>query len=410
MTRMYHRPLCSTERSSTQRGRGSKPALAVAGLALALAACGSANPSRTAASPQATSEPPQATPSPPLPPDPGIETGTLPNGLTYYIERHRVGDGRLHLALAVRVGSLVEGDEERGLAHFVEHMAFNGTERFEKQSLVDLFERAGMTMGSDLNASTGQDRTLYRLNVPTEDPALTATALDVLRDWASAVRFEPEDVEEERGVVLAEWRSGRGAGQRAWDRQTQLLFAGSRFAERDPIGVPEVIESAAPKLLSEFYRRWYQPRHMAVIAVGDVEPKALRDETERRFSDLTNTEGRGDLPQFARPALEGMKLGVFEDEELATSRVSVQLLGDARPIRTEADLLDQLVDETQGFLLGRRLQNRLLAGEAPYTHATAYASSDAFGAFHLLELEAASPATKAGDTLAVLAEEVQRAL
>ncbi|HEY8087701.1 MAG TPA: pitrilysin family protein, partial [Polyangiaceae bacterium] len=207
--------------------------------------------------------------APPLALYSSIHKGTLPNGLTYYVLPHRTPEHRAQLWLAVNAGSVLEDDDQRGLAHFVEHMAFNGTRRFPRQALVDFLEKSGVAFGADLNASTSFDQTLYTLQVPTDQPELFGRAIDILRDWADAVTFDPVEVDKERGVVLEEWRLRRGAQARLLDKQAPVVFHGSKYADRTPIGKPEVIQGAPREALVRFYKDWYRPDLMAVIAVGD---------------------------------------------------------------------------------------------------------------------------------------------
>src|SRR5262245_47568280 len=190
----------------------------------------------------------------PTPLDPQIKRGTLPNGLTYYVMPHKKPEQRAALWLAVNAGSVLEDADQRGLAHFVEHMAFNGTARFPKQAIVDYVEKIGMRFGPDVNAYTSFDETVYQLTVPTDDAKVMLTGLDILRDWASAVAFDPVEVDKERGVVLEEWRLGRGAWARIEDKQWPILFQGSRYAERLPIGLPEIIKGAPRDALVRFYK------------------------------------------------------------------------------------------------------------------------------------------------------------
>ena len=210
----------------------------------------------------------------PIPLDPAIVSGRLDNGLSYFVRRNGEPPGRVELRLVVDAGSVLEDDDQRGLAHFVEHMAFNGTEQFAEGELVDFFEGIGMQFGADLNASTGFDQTVYSLRVPAE-PELLERAFEVLADWAGGILFEPGAVDRERDVVIEEWRLGRGAAARVRDRQLPLLFRGSRYAERLPIGTPEVLASAPVAALKRFYRDWYRPDLMAVVVVGDYDPAAL---------------------------------------------------------------------------------------------------------------------------------------
>jgi zinc protease len=222
----------------------------------------------------------------PTPINPAIVTGTLANGLRYYVLPHRKPEQRAALWLAVNAGSVLEDDDQRGLAHFVEHMAFNGTRRFPKADIVDFIERSGMKFGADVNAYTSFDETMYQLTVPTDDLAVLLKGLDVLRDWAADVTFDPSEIEKERGAVLEEWRLGRGARARVRDKLYPVLFQGSRYADRVTIGLPETIKTAKPETLQRFYRDWYRPDLMAVIAVGDFEPAMMEDAIKSRFADL----------------------------------------------------------------------------------------------------------------------------
>ncbi|HEU4523138.1 MAG TPA: insulinase family protein, partial [Thermoanaerobaculia bacterium] len=174
--------------------------------------------------------------SQPIPLDPAVRHGVLPNGLTYYIRVNEKPENRAELRLAVNAGSILESDEQRGLAHFVEHMAFNGTANFEKQELVNYIERIGMRFGPHLNAYTSFDETVYMLQIPTDDAAIVDTGFRILRDWATAISFDPAEIDKERGVVIEEWRLGRGASGRIRDKQFPVLFHGSQYAERLPIG------------------------------------------------------------------------------------------------------------------------------------------------------------------------------
>ncbi|HSR96894.1 MAG TPA: insulinase family protein, partial [Kofleriaceae bacterium] len=272
-------------------------------VAFALAACGGG--ARPAAAPDhpASSAPaaPTTTKSPAPPPAdkedvplalwPAVKHGTLPNGMQYYILDHKKPEHRAFLWLAVNAGSVQEDDDQRGLAHFDEHMAFNGTKRFPKAEIINYLERIGMRFGADINARTSFDDTVYELEVPTDDKAYIAKGLDILRDWAGDVSYDPAEVDKERGVVKEEWRLGRGAGQRIFDKQAPVVFKGSRYAVRLPIGLPEILDKAPRDRLHKFYKDWYRPDLMAVIAVGDFSDagaKSIEKEIQARFGELKN--------------------------------------------------------------------------------------------------------------------------
>ena len=186
-------------------------------------------------------------------------------------QRGAAGQGRAQISLAVKAGSVHETDDQQGLAHFVEHMAFNGTERFAKQEIVEYLESIGSTFGPDLNARTGSDDTLYFFEIPTDDPEITETAFQILSDWAFSIAFDPEEVELERGVVLEEWRLSQGFDSRLQQNLLNLLFGDSLYASRAPIGLTEIIENAPVESLKAYYERWYRPDLMAVVAVGDFD-------------------------------------------------------------------------------------------------------------------------------------------
>ena len=207
-----------------------------------------------------------------LPMDPEVKVGQLDNGLRYYIRRNTVPAGRAEVWLAVNAGSVLEDEDQRGLAHMVEHMAFNGSRGFERQDLVRYLESIGMRFGADVNAYTGFDETVYTLSVPTDRADYVQQGFRILEGWAHGITFDPEEVAKEKGVVIEEWRLGRGASARMDDQQFPVLFKGSRYAERLPIGKTEVLEKASPEALRRFYSDWYRPDLMAVIAVGDFDP------------------------------------------------------------------------------------------------------------------------------------------
>jgi len=192
-----------------------------------------------------------------IPLDPAVRRGRLPNGFTYYIRRNTRPEKRVELRLAVNAGSVLEDQDQRGMAHFVEHMLFNGTRRFKKNDIVSYLESIGVRFGADLNAYTNFDETVYILPVPTDKPGLLDRGFDILEDWASGALFDSTEVVAERGVVLEEWRGGLGADARIRDKQFPTFFKGSRYAERLAIDLPEVIRSANPAPLKRFYHDWY---------------------------------------------------------------------------------------------------------------------------------------------------------
>ncbi len=223
-----------------------------------------------------------------LPIDPSIRTGTLANGLRYYIRANKKPEKRAELRLVVNAGSMQEDDDQQGLAHFAEHMAFNGTKNFAKQDLVNYLERIGLRFGPDLNAYTSFDETVYMLQIPTDSASIVTKALQVLEDWAHNVSFEGAEIDKERGVVAEEWRLGRGAMMRTINKQLPVAYKGSRYADRIPIGQKAVLDTFKHETIRRFYRDWYRPNLMAVIVVGDIDPAQMEERVKAQFGGLTN--------------------------------------------------------------------------------------------------------------------------
>ncbi len=320
---------------------------------------------------------PTATPEPeePLAFDPLVVRGTLSNGIRYYIRHNEEPRDRAQISLVVKAGSVHEEEHQRGLAHYVEHMAFNGTERFAKQEIIDYLESIGSGLGADVNAGTGFDSTSYFLEVPTDDPEITETAFQILSDWAFAVTFDPEEVELERGVVLEEWRLSQGFYSRLQDNLLQLIFGSSLYAHRAPIGLPEVIESADAEHLREYYERWYRPGLVAVIAVGDFDVEAMEAKVKQHFAPPPEGEASQEravagtatskpvvrIPGHAEPRIE-----VFTDAESpGTQFVLIRKLAPDKG-QTKAAFRRFMVERLAFMMLNARLFERAQEADAPY--------------------------------------------
>ena len=284
-------------------GGGAKPAAGPVTAATAAPPAAAVSP----AGPAGPATPPNPEDAP-LPLWPEVKHGKLANGLTYYVLKHQKPEKRAFLWLAVNAGSVQENDDQRGLAHFDEHMAFNGTRRFPKAEIVNYLEKIGMRFGADLNARTTFDDTVYELEVPTDKKTFIDKGLDILHDWAGDVSYDPAEVDKERGVVLEEWRLGRGAQQRLFDKEAPVVFKGSRYAVRLPIGLPEVIQKAPRDKLYQFYKDWYRPDLMAVIAVGDFDdPGAIEQAIQTRFGDLKNPANERSRIAAGVPVADGTR-------------------------------------------------------------------------------------------------------
>ena len=357
------------------------------------------------------SVPPAPPPAAPLPLDPKVTTGTLDNGLTFFLQQHQPEEKRAHLMLVVKAGSLYEDDDQRGLAHFVEHMAFNGTRRFEKETLVDFFEKSGLKFGSHANAVTSFDRTQYMLTIPTDDPKLLSTALDVLEDWAGGLSFEPVEVDKERQVLLSEWTSSRGAERRVGEQQRKLLLAGSKFTEREVIGDKAVLEAGPRERLVDFYRSWYRPHRMAVIVVGDIDTQAVQAAITQRFSRiLADPKGadKASNPVFEVPVGTEPVAAVITDPETPASTVSVVFKTSARPVDTEPSQREQLVTMMATQMLSRRLEAFAEDPKASFTGAGSSFSPAAFGCLDLVQISARAKEARVQQSLDTLLQELER--
>ena len=311
-----------------------------------------------------------------LPFDPAVRRGSLSNGLVYYVRANAEPPNRAQLRLVVRAGSVLEQEHERGLAHFVEHMAFNGTARFAGNEIIDYLESIGSGFGPDVNAYTSFDETVYQLEVPTDDATAVETGFQILSDWAYAISFDPEELERERGVVLEEWRTGRGASARLNDQQFPVLFGASQYAERLPIGLPEILETATVADLRGFYQRWYRPDLMAVIAVGDFDPDTLEAAVRHHFApppegaaelaQARRPEPPTDRPQFTIPAHADTRVSVATDPEMSATVVSVYRKLPAHTGQDVAAYRRMVVDSLFAGMINARLFERGQVADPPY--------------------------------------------
>ncbi len=312
----------------------------------------------------------QTTPDSPLPVDPAVTVGELGNGLRYYIRENREPRERAELRLAVKTGSVLEDENQLGLAHFVEHMAFNGTTHFERQELINYLEGIGMRFGPELNAYTSFDETVYELKVPTDSAEVVTTAFQILEDWAHGLLFDAEEIDKERGVVIEEWRRGRGAGARIRDQQLPILFQGSRYAERLPIGDPEILESFEHETLRRFYRDWYRPDLMAVIAVGDFEASEIEGLIKKHFSGLKNPADARERPSFPVPDHEETLFAVATDPEATFNAVSVYWKHPAREEGTVGTYRTAIIESLYNMMLNQRLFELTQQADPPFLGAS----------------------------------------
>ena len=306
-----------------------------------------------------------------MPMDPDALVGTLPNGLRYYVRANPKPAQRAELRLVVKAGSVLEDDDQRGLAHYVEHMMFEGTRHFPRQTIIDFLASLGLGIGPDANAATSYDDTQYTLRVPTDVPNVLDRALLVLEDWAQGATFDQEGIDRERGIVLSEWRMHLGAAERTQDKILRAQLEGSRYADRSPIGTPEVIEKAQREQLVRFYNDWYRPDLMAVIVVGDVNRDAVAQLIREHFGPLTLPTPRRSRPIFDVPEHAGTRYAIVTDKESTATSVQISNLRPARNQGSVGGYRDIMLDQLFSDMLSSRLDELTQSAAPPFVRAAA---------------------------------------
>ena len=299
-----------------------------------------------------------------MPVDPDVTVGTLPNGVRYYVRPNSRPARRAELRLVVKAGSVLEDDDQKGLAHFVEHMEFEGTQHFPGSSLTEFLASLGLSIGPDANAATGYNSTQYTLRVPTDVPGVLDRALLVLEDWAHAATFDQSGINRERGIVLSEWRMNLGASERTADAIRRVQLDGSRYAVRPVIGDPDIISNATREQLTRFYRDWYRPDLMAVIVVGDVDRAAVVSMIRSHFSSLVGPSPERPRPTFDVPERPATRYTIVSDKETTATAVELSDLRPARNQGTVGGYREIIRDQLFGAMISARF-NELREGTNP---------------------------------------------
>lgn len=302
----------------------------------------------------------------PIPFDPNVRTGKLANGLTYFIRKNNKPENKVELRLAVNVGSTAEREDQQGLAHFLEHMAFNGTKNFKKNELVSYLQSIGVSFGSHLNAYTSFDETVYMLSIPTDKPGLLDKGILVLSDWASSLTLDPEEVQKERGVVLEELRIGKGADQRMRDRYFPKMFKGSIYADRLPIGKAEVLQNFDIKVLKDFYEDWYRPELMAVVIVGSLDPDEMERKIKANFSDIKAKRAAKKRVTPTVPDHKETLIAVETDKEASFTQAQLIFKRDPDRPKTLGDTRQELVRSYFNGMLNARFDEIRQSPDPPF--------------------------------------------
>lgn len=315
-----------------------------------------------------------------LPVDPSVTMGKLGNGLTYYIRQNKKPEQKVELRLVVNVGSILEDSSQQGIAHFSEHMAFNGTKHFKKNDIISFLQSIGVKFGNDLNANTGFDQTQYILPIPTDKPENLEKGFQILEDWAHNVTYNNEDIDEERPVVLEESRLGKGANDRMFKKIYPQLFAGSLYGDRIPIGIDSIIKNQNYEIIKKFYKDWYRPDLMAVIVVGDIEPAKAEDLIKKHFSGLSNPENERPRIYAPVPPYTGNESKVVTDKEATSYLLIVNYSSEkTNPTVTLGDYKEDIIKDIFSTLLNNRLSELTQKENPPFLYAFAGYGSYARG-------------------------------
>lgn len=381
-----------------------------AGSLLALLLLGVAGPNVAVAQPAASTRLTQPAGSSPVPLLPAVRSGSLPNGLRYFIRHNPRPAGRADLRLVVNAGSILEDDDQRGAAHFIEHMSFNGTKRFPKNELVSYLQSLGVRFGGDLNAMTGFDDTIYVLPIPVADPKVLDTGLAILREWAGNALIDDADVETERAVVQAEMRSGEASEERLRRQTIPLIFNRSRYADRLPIGTDQSLRNMTGEQLRRFYHDWYRPDLQAVIVVGDIDVDAIERRVRTLFADIPAPVNPRPRPaSYEIPPRTSFDALVATDPELPSGRVDLTLYVRPSPPMSTIGAYDALIkDQLVNRMLGMRLLELMDQPVRPFLGARASRSPVVRG-YESFQATAAIAGQDPVETVRLLATEIERA-
>ncbi len=305
-----------------------------------------------------------------IPLDPKIRVGQLENGLTYYIKYNQRPENKVELRLAVDAGSLLEDDDQLGLAHFTEHMAFNGSEHFEKNELLDYVQSVGVKFGAHINAYTSFDETVYMLPIASDSAEILENAFLILEDWANGLSFDNEEIDKERGVVVEEWRLRQGAQRRMLDKWLPVLLKDSRYADRLPIGTKEILENFDYDVVKRFYNDWYRPDLMAVAVVGDVDVDEMEQKIKDHFADIKNPKTPRRKEFYPVPDHKETEVAIVSDLEAPFTNVMIINKFDPEPFVTLNDYRRYIMYNIYTGILNQRLNELRQQADPPFIFAS----------------------------------------
>lgn len=310
----------------------------------------------------------------PIPIDTGLLVGKLDNGLTYYIKKNSNPQNRAVFRLVVNAGAILEDDDQNGLAHFIEHMAFNGTKNFPKNEMVSYFKSTGVKLGAELNGATGIDQTLYELQVRTDDQSIFEKAFFVCAEWAHNITFDEDEIERERGVILEEWRLKGYPVKRMQDKQNLVIFKDSKYANRNVTGDKDVILNASRSKFLKFYNDWYRPDLMAIVIAGDFEIADAEALVKKYFSEIPKPPFPVERKEFEIPDHLETRFAIASDEEAANTSISIMYKKPVSIQKTIGDFRNNMVSNLFNNMFCKRLQELERKSEAPFIFAYSYKS------------------------------------
>ena len=306
-----------------------------------------------------------------LPVDPNVRYGKLENGLTYYIRHNEQPKQRCDFHIAQAVGAILEEDHQNGLAHFLEHMAFNGTEHFPGKGIINYFESVGVNFGGNINAYTSLDETVYRLSdVPTYREGIVDSALLVMHDWACGLLLLPEEIDAERGVIREEWRTGRTASRRIWKEMQAKMYPGSQYAKRDVIGDTAVINNFDYQALRDYYHKWYGPDNQAIIVVGDIDVDVIEAKIKQLWANVPARKNRGERPIYTVGNNEKPLIAIVTDPEAQGSRVTLEYKADQLPEAIQGTAQEYAINLIRSLacnMMDQRFTELALDPSCPFT-------------------------------------------
>ena len=321
-----------------------------------------------------------------IPLDPAIKVGKLSNGFTYYIRKNVEPKNRVQLYLVNKVGSILENDNQQGLAHFMEHMGFNGTKNFPKNDLVNYLQKAGVRFGADLNAYTSFDETVYQLPIPSDDPEILKNGIQIMRDWAQDATLDAAEIDKERGVVLEEKRLGKGAQQRLQDKYLPMIFNNSRYSNRLPIGTEDVLKTFTTATIQQFYKDWYRPDMQALIVVGDIDVDSMEATIKAKFSDLKNPAKPRARTNYTIPLINKNQFMSVTDNEFPVTVAQILIKHPESKLITRNDYRNSILRSLFNQMLGARFGELSKQADPPFLQAGAnigafLAGLDVYNAF-----------------------------